>query len=265
MIHQFDYRWASYGGADGTTCLESNIEQKCDPAYEPHPRYWVPEEEVGERLNDKGWKRDWTLGWRRNARSTDERTMITCAFLRNIGVGDSIFCLTTDRNDAEQAALYANLNSLALDFAARQKVGGVNMSFYLVNQFPILPPDSYALGRLEFVVPRVLELAYTSYVLKPLAQDLGFKGPPFAWNENRRLMLQAELDAFYARAYSLDRNELLYILDPAEVKGADYPSETFRVLKNNEIHKYGEYRTARLVLAAWDRMVEDGTFARLDL
>jgi hypothetical protein len=38
------------------------------------------------------------------------------------------------------------------------------------------------------------------------------------------------------------------------VKGADYPSETFRVLKNNEIRRYGEYRTARLVLQAWDRL-----------
>jgi hypothetical protein len=38
------------------------------------------------------------------------------------------------------------------------------------------------------------------------------------------------------------------------VRGADYPSETFRVLKKNEIAKYGEYRTARLVLAAWDTM-----------
>src|SRR3546814_13715564 len=42
------------------------------------------------------------------------------------------------------------------------------------------------------------------------------------------------------------------VLDPADVKGPDYPSETFRVLKKNEIARYGEYRTARLVLQAWD-------------
>ena len=34
--------------------------------------------------------------------------------------------------------------------------------------------------------------------------------------------------------------------------GADYPSETFRVLKNKELRDLGEYRTQRLVLAAWD-------------
>lgn len=36
--------------------------------------------------------------------------------------------------------------------------------------------------------------------------------------------------------------------------GPDYPSETFRVLKANEIRRLGEYRTARLVLQAWDAM-----------
>jgi len=38
------------------------------------------------------------------------------------------------------------------------------------------------------------------------------------------------------------------------VYGPDFPGETFRVLKNNEIKKYGEYRTRRLVLEAWDRL-----------
>ncbi len=37
-----------------------------------------------------------------------------------------------------------------------------------------------------------------------------------------------------------------------QVMGNDYPSETFRVLKNSEIREFGEYRTQRLVLAAWD-------------
>ena len=58
--------------------------------------------------------------------------------------------------------------------------------------------------------------------------------------------------------YGLTRDELRYILDPADVKGDDYPSETFRGLKNNDIRNFGEYRTARLVLHAWDRLEENG-------
>ena len=90
-----------------------------------------------------------------------------------------------------------------------------------------------------------------------VARYLGYDGPPFAWDEDRRALLRAELDAWYARAYGLTRDELRYILDPADVKGADYPSETFRVLKKNEISRFGEHRTARLVLQAWDRMAKE--------
>jgi hypothetical protein len=97
-----------------------------------------------------------------------------------------------------------------------------------------------------------LELSYSSWSLEPFALDLGYEGPPFGWDEDRRALLRAQLDARYARAYGLTRDELRYILDPADVMGPDYPSETFRVLKNNEKARYGEYRTARLVLAAWD-------------
>ena len=66
--------------------------------------------------------------------------------------------------------------------------------------------------------------------------------------------MRAELDACYARLYGLNRDELRYILDPSDVMGADYPSETFRVLKNNEHRAFGEFRTRRLVLEAWDRL-----------
>ena len=78
---------------------------------------------------------------------------------------------------------------------------------------------------------------------------------PLEWlDEDRRAILRAELDAFFARKYGLSREELRYVLDPADVKGASYPSETFRVLKNKEESRFGEYRTRRLVLEAWDRL-----------
>jgi hypothetical protein len=70
------------------------------------------------------------------------------------------------------------------------------------------------------------------------------------WNEFRC----AELDAYYARLYGFARDELRYTLrvDPKEIHGEDFPGETFRVLKEKEIKQFGEYRTRRLVLEAWD-------------
>jgi hypothetical protein len=161
--------------------------------------------------------------------------------------------------------LLANLNSLTLDFCARQLIGGTHLTLSLVRQLPVLAPAFYTRQRLTFINQRVLELTYTSHSLAPFAHDLGHDSPPFAWDEDRRPQLRADLDAFYARAYGLDRNDLRYILDPADVKGAGYPSETFRVLKEKEIRQFGEYRTRRLVLEAWDRMEADGTFANLGL
>ena len=117
-----------------------------------------------------------------------------------------------------------------------------------------MPPSAYSPVDIKFIAPRVLELVYTAYDLYPFAEDLGYHGEPFTWDEDRRALLRAELDAYYAKLYGLTRDELRYILDPQDVYGPDFPGETFRVLKNKEIKKYEEYRMRRLVLEAWDRM-----------
>jgi hypothetical protein len=51
-----------------------------------------------------------------------------------------------------------------------------------------------------------------------------------------------------------DARRIGYILNPADVHGPDFPGETFRVLKEKELAKFGEYRTRRLVLEAWDKL-----------
>jgi len=82
-------------------------------------------------------------------------------------------------------------------------------------------------------------------------EEAGFPLPPFKWEEDRRAILRAELDAYYAKLYGLTEEELRYILDPTDVYGEDFPSETFRVLKEKETRLYNEYRTKRLILEAW--------------
>ena len=38
-----------------------------------------------------------------------------------------------------------NVNSLAFDYVARQKIGGTHMTYAFPKQLPVLPPDAYAL------------------------------------------------------------------------------------------------------------------------
>jgi len=80
--------------------------------------------------------------------------------------------------------------------------------------------------------------------------------PDPAYQLCRCAVLCAELDAYYAKLYGLTEEELRYILDPKDIHGEDFPSETFRVLKEKETRLHGEYRTKRLVLEAWDQMKE---------
>jgi hypothetical protein len=262
MIHQFDHRWATYEDDD---TRDVTATEKQDLALEPTPRYWVPADEVRARLASRAWSRDWLIGWRDVTSAHVFRTTIASA-LPVVGLGNSLPIMLFSPHLAPEllASMLGNLASLTLDYVSRHKVGGNHLNFFIYEQLPILPPHAYTEADLAFIVPRVLELSYTSHSMAPFARDLGYEGPPFAWDEDRRAQLRAELDAWYALAYGLTRDELRYVLDPKDVMGADYPSETFRVLQNNETKQFGEYRTRRLVLAAYDGLVSEGMRPRTE-
>ena len=85
---------------------------------------------------------------------------------------------------------------------------------------------------------------------------MGHDGEPFVYDEARSGVLKAELDVFFAKKYGLTEEEFRYILDPKDVKGENFPSESFRTLRDDEISRFGEYRTRRLALEAWERMAQ---------
>ncbi|MEJ5251110.1 MAG: N-6 DNA methylase [Armatimonadota bacterium] len=369
MIWHYDHRYGTYEGVDSRSSTElptPDATQHADPAFVVQPWYWVPAEDVEARLGD--WKRGWLLGFRDVTNATNERTAIF-AVLPRVGVGNNLPLVLIHRAQGiPVTGLLANVCSIVFDYVTRQKIAGVNMNFFFVAQLPVLPPSAYTQDDLRFIVPRVLELVYTAWDLKPFADDvwreLGMGSgewgkqvrkeiirqweachgvglgeflsrfgrlergdepggdvlspdrtassgpvrpgrphpesfdsllaeiiatphsplpiPPFRWNEERRARLRAELDARYARLYGLTRKQLRYILDPADLTEAElenlmdpsedvgdpldpeayarrceastFPGETFRVLKEKELRQYGEYRTRRLILQAWQQM-----------
>ena len=337
MVWQFDHRYGTYAGVDSRSSTElptPTAADHADPAFVVQPWYWVPAAEVEARL--AGWKRHWLIGFRDVTNATNERTAIFSVVPR-VGVGNKIPILLPEVGDSVLiSAFLANACSIAFDFAARQKIGGTTMNFFYVKQFPFLRPSAYTPEDLAFIVPRVLELVYTSWDIKPFADDVwreaipspadeaesplraairrqweenaaatggrpweppdwvsacpevetdprrGIPLPPFRWDEDRRAAIRAELDAYYARLYGLTRKQLRYILDPADLTGREledildpweevddpldpagyarragqsrFPGETFRVLKEKELRRYGEYRTRRLILEAWERL-----------
>ena len=196
----------------------------------------------------------WLQALRGITTATNERTLITSG-LSSGGVGNSAPVVDYDTVPAVAAALVvANMNSIPLDWAARFSVGGVNMNFFIVKQLPVLPPEAYleeakcGSRYVKLIVPRVLELIYTGHELEGFAADLSYRGRPFHWDEPHRHRLQCELDALFSRMYRLERADLAWILD-SRSPGTSFPS-----LKQHELKRFGEYRTQRYVLEAFDQL-----------
>ena len=271
MLTVYDHRFGSYpeNSIDDTRALpRTSLEQYSDPDFSVRSRFYVDKQLVKDKFGS--WKHSWVLCYRAMSNHSNLRRFIP-AVMPRVAAGNSLVLFSVDEkiSHARVACLLANLSSLIIDVIARWKVSGTNLNQFLVEQFAVLPPASYDEKDISFIAPRVLELTYTARDMQAWADDLlaslpsadprlpeqrGTPLPPFPWNPERRAQLRAELDAYYARLYGLTRDELRYILDPADVMGEDYPSETFRVLKKNEIQEFGEYRTQRLVLDAWDQL-----------
>jgi hypothetical protein len=235
MIHHFDHRWATY---DSGSARAVTVAEKRDPSFVPQPRYWVDDEAVSDQLPDN---RSWLLGWRDIARSTDERTLISATWPR-AGAGDTFLQFVVALESRRHGALVASiLNSMCCDYVARQKVGGTHLKYHTFRQFAVLPPE--VLDRhFELLAGLVLEVTFTSWDLGGFASELGHFGPPFRWDEERRWVLRAELDALMFRLYGVERDDVDYIL------------ETFPIVKRKDEAAHGEYRTKRLILERYDAM-----------
>jgi len=266
FIWHYDHRFSSYHnvgkqkGRGGRGLPPVTFSEYLDPNFEIQPRYLVEKDEVERRLDAYAWPHKWLLGWRDVTSAKLERTFVTCVVPR-VAAGHKLPLYFSTVSVRLISALLAVFSSIPFDYIVRQKMAGTSLTLHYFKQLPVPLPGHFCEPDLQFIAPRVLELTYTSHAMKPFADDLGYSGnAPFLWNEDRRALLRTELDAKIAQLYGLTRDQLRYMLDPADVYGPDHPSETFRVLKTNEIARYGEYRTAKLVLQAFDQLAA-GTLA----
>ena len=270
MLGHFDHRFGTYSEATQAQINKGTLprppaEQHDDPDMEPLVRYWVSEDDiptgtrdkdgrevmepgVRSRLAAKGWDRDWQLGWRDIARSSDMRTFVP-AVLPTTAIGDK-FLLAFPSDPADGPLLHAVWSSLVFDYVSRQKISGANIKSFIIKQLACPIPSTFAdptpwrpdRSLAEWVTPYVLELSYTSWRLQPYAREMKDGGTPFRWDLERRALLRADLDAAFLHVYGLTRPEAEHVID------------SFFVVHKYEMRDHGEYRTRRLILTAYDRM-----------
>ena len=224
--------------------------------------------------------RRWITPTRKTARATDKRTSIA-SFVPRSAMSDRAPLVQLENAKAASAFVSA-LNSVVLDFAARSAIGGTDLSFFIIKQLPVLPPETFLKSShfhttyLEFIVPRVLELTYTAHDLQDFARDLGWDGPPFRWDAERRFLLRCELDAVFFHLYlptgddgdwrrarrsggswrdeTTDQVAELKRHFASPRDAVAYIMDTFPIVRRNDEEHHGDYRTKRVILEIYDTM-----------
>ena len=224
MIQMFDHRaasvvvdkskWMRQGQTD-----ETSLVQHQNPEFAVEPRWWVNEADVHRVLGDRDTTR--IIAFKNVTSPTNQRTMIA-AFIPYSGVVHSSPLIFTgsDINARLTACLLGNLNAFAYDYICRQKIGGVNLSYFIIEQIPTFHPSFYKQKcpwdkkhTLEkWASDHVLKLTCTSNDMIPLAEAAGFKPLLHKWDTAERLDLMAELDAAFFLLYGIERNDVEYIL-----------------------------------------------------
>ena len=254
MVQAFDHRAASIVNRDGNLFRPGQPdrtldEEHHDPAFSPRPRYWVNQQDSAAAKRFR-----WFLAFKDITASTNVRTMIA-GIIPQVGCGHTLPVLIPAQDGfdgASTACLLANLNSFCFDYVARQKVQGTHLTWYTVEQLPVIAPDGYdqKFGNTtvcELVRDHVLRLTYTAHDVAPFARDLGYDGPPFIWDEEDRRHLRARLDALYFHLYGITRDDAAYILS------------TFPIVRREDTTRFGTYRTRALILAYMNALTAGDT------
>jgi len=227
-------------------------EELQNPRRPAMPQYWVNERDVISAIPKRNWIESSFIGFKNVTSPTNARTFVG-SLMPLAGFGNSmpIILLPKDEQSLSSVTLLsANLSSYVFDYAVRQKISNVNLNFFIVKQIPVPPPETYDAPAAwepgttlsDWISSRVLELTYTAWDLAPFARDLGYDGPPFTWDPERRFRLRSELDAAFFHLYGIAREDVEYIMD------------TFPIVKRKDEAAHGEYRTKRVILEIYDHM-----------
>jgi len=249
MVQAYDHRaasvvvdtenWVRQGQTEATTpVLHQN------PEFLAQPRWWVEESEVLGVLG-KPHARGF-IGFKDITSPTNQRTMIAAAIPWS-AVTNHFPLVLTGAPERSELCLLANLNAFVLDYLARQKIGGVTLNFFIVNQLPIFPPDRYRercpwnpRQTLEkWVSDRVLKLTCTAEDMRPLAEAAGLEPSLHPWRPAERLELKAELDAAFFLLYQLARDDVQYVLGTFQrLRAGDEPAERLFTDEDSVLQAY---------------------------
>jgi type I restriction-modification system DNA methylase subunit len=257
MIDTYDYRAKGYVSGRGRSAVWDDLPFG-SPGKRIQPQWRILPENIPAKLAGRIYR--YRIGFCDVASTTNQRGLSAALIPPLTICGDKVPTIILSANDRDHLLWLGVANSLAMDYLVRKKVS-LKMSYTIMDSLPF-PRDFRNTPAAAEIARRVCALCAIGPAMegfRKTAVETGIlpSATDVIEDPNRRAVLAAEIDVLVAReVYGLTRDEILYILDPANILGEDCGIETFKALRNREQREYGEFRTQRLIEEAWDRMKE---------
>ncbi|GAA4348135.1 N-6 DNA methylase [Angustibacter luteus] len=229
---------------DGGRVRPPTVDELADPGWSPRTRWWVPTELVEARYGDL-LTRGWLAGYRIVSTDKTARTLLPVAVPAG-AYANSLALLESP----DLPLLLAAFASIPIDYVARAKSGGHNLSLFKVEQLPVPGPGCYqaiwrgtdglTLG--EWALRRLADAVGWCAALAPLAGELGLDVVPPVPSPQARALALADLDALHAHLLGWTTSDLEHVLG------------TFGALRAADEARSGRFVTRERVLAAFERL-----------
>ena len=206
MIGQFDYSQKGWVSGKGRGAVWREVDWGNKQVI---PQYLMSSSALAR--SEKGISGP-KIAYMRISSSTNSRTTISC-YLRGVPAGDSVFYFVPKDGDAGNAVVLSGLfSSLAFDLVIRRRLGGLNMSEFVMVEAPLPARTPIALCT---TMRLILEVALSEKMFGQEWLSLSHLHPSFlSWRSQwanapaRRLETLASFDALTAGWYGLGTSEL---------------------------------------------------------
>ncbi|MGO9809300.1 MAG: Eco57I restriction-modification methylase domain-containing protein [Isosphaeraceae bacterium] len=257
MVGQYDHRAKGYRSGRGRAAYWETLPFG-DPSKSIQPQWYIPSVKVPHSRVER--IKNYRIGFCDVGSPTNERTLVAALIPPGSVCAHTLPTITfhlapldeyapEDRYQWGYLVWLAVANSFSFDFVVRQKVS-LHVSYTILDSlpFPRLHVDDHRARRL---LPLCLRLTCTGPEMTAfwnvMANLVGFDPvplgdtPPGLLDPEERLEARARVEAIVAKEiFGLAREDVEYIL------------ETFPIVRESDIERYGDYRTKLLILEHYD-------------
>jgi hypothetical protein len=247
MVWQYDHRAKGYRSGRSRAAVWPDLPFG-QPGKSIQPQWYIARDKVPDKARERIAR--YRVGFCDVASPTNERTLVAALVPAGAICGHTVPTFVLESGFEWQYMTWlATANSFVMDFLVRPKVS-LHMTFTILDSLPF-PRPARAQSWVKALVTRALRLTATGPEMtgfwNALAKDGWVPSVPATTDAagitdpHERLLTRAEIEAVVARdVFGLDRQEVEYILG------------TFPTAREYEEKEFGEFRSRRLILEAYD-------------